>query len=155
MWSSRINLIPFRIFRGPLVLKPVTGRELFFCHFLQQTGSRTEGSWFCDQNSTHIFEEFGFLSPSTFQRFSAIIHFNGKTKKKLGCWILLPSIYATVFSEKFLWPSQKSWTLKFMFSTIATKIDKIFTVDLTLCSKCQIDGEDLVNFCGLLRKHEH
>ena len=44
--------------------------------------------------------------------------------------------------------------LKFMFSKKATKIDKIFTVDLTLCSKCQIDGEDFVNFCGLLRKHE-
>ena len=43
--------------------------------------------------------------------------------------------------------------LKFMFSR-ATKIDEIFTVDLTLCSKCQIDGEDFVNFCGLLRKHE-
>ena len=23
-----------------------------------------------------------------------------------------------------------------------------------LCSECQIDGEDFVNFCGLLRKHE-
>ena len=44
--------------------------------------------------------------------------------------------------------------LKFMFSKNATKIDKIFTVDLTLCSKCQIDGEDFVNFCGLLRKYE-
>ena len=44
--------------------------------------------------------------------------------------------------------------LKFMFSRKATKIDKIFTVDLTLCSKCQIDVEDFVNFCGLLRKHE-
>ena len=43
--------------------------------------------------------------------------------------------------------------LKFMFSKKATKIDEIFTVDLTLCSKCQIDSEDLVNFCGLLRKH--
>ena len=41
-----------------------------------------------------------------------------------------------------------------MFSKKATKIDKIFTVNLTLCSKCQIDGEDFVNFCGLLRKHE-
>ena len=40
-----------------------------------------------------------------------------------------------------------------MFSKKATKIDKIFTADLTLCSKCQIDGEDFVNFCGLLRKH--
>ena len=33
-----------------------------------------------------------------------------------------------------------------MFSKKATKIDKIFTVNLTLCSKCQIDGEDFVNF---------
>ena len=45
-------------------------------------------------------------------------------------------------------------TVKFMVSNKATKIDEIFTVDLTLCSKCQIDGEDLVNSCGLLRKHE-
>ena len=44
--------------------------------------------------------------------------------------------------------------LKFMFSKKATKIDEVFTVDLILCSKCQIDGEDFVNFCGLLRKHE-
>ena len=36
--------------------------------------------------------------------------------------------------------------VKFM----ATKNDEI----LTLCSKCQIDGEDFINFSGLLRKHE-
>ena len=36
----------------------------------------------------------------------------------------------------------------------ATKIDEIFTINLTSCSKCQIDGEDFVNFCGLLRKQE-
>ena len=36
-----------------------------------------------------------------------------------------------------------------MFSKKATEID-----DLTLCSKGQMDGEDFVNFCGLLRKHE-
>ena len=41
-----------------------------------------------------------------------------------------------------------------MFFKKATKIDEIFTVDLTLCSKCQIDGEVFVNFCGLLRKRE-
>ena len=41
-----------------------------------------------------------------------------------------------------------------MFFKKATKFDEIFTVDLTLCSKCQIDGEDFVNFCGILRKHE-
>ena len=41
-----------------------------------------------------------------------------------------------------------------MFSKKARKIDKIFTVDLTSCSKCQIVGESFVNFFGLLRKHE-
>ena len=44
--------------------------------------------------------------------------------------------------------------VNFMFSKKASKIDEIFTVDLTLCSKCQIEGEDFVGFCGLLRKHE-
>ena len=34
------------------------------------------------------------------------------------------------------------------------KIEEIFIVDLTLTTKCQIDGEDFVNFCGLLVKHE-
>ena len=43
--------------------------------------------------------------------------------------------------------------LKFMFSKKATKSDKIFTVNLTVCSKCQINSEDFINFCGLLRKH--
>ena len=33
-WPSRINFIPFRIFRGPLFHKPVTGQELFFLLFL-------------------------------------------------------------------------------------------------------------------------
>ena len=44
--------------------------------------------------------------------------------------------------------------LKFMFSKKATKIDKIFTVDLTLTTLRQMDGEDFVKFCGLLRKHK-
>ena len=34
-----------------------------------------------------------------------------------------------------------------MFSKKATKFDKIFTTD-------QIDGEDFINFCGLLGKYE-
>ena len=41
-----------------------------------------------------------------------------------------------------------------MFSKKATKFDEIFTVNLILCGKCQIDGEDFFNFFGLLRKHE-
>ena len=39
-----------------------------------------------------------------------------------------------------------------MFSKKAKKIDGIFTVNLTLCGKRQIDGEDFDNFCGLLRR---
>ena len=41
-----------------------------------------------------------------------------------------------------------------MFSKKATKIDKIFTMDLTFTRERQINGEDFLNFCGLLRKHE-
>ena len=58
------------------------------------------------------------------------------------------------------WPNSLDWRppwyclVKFMFSKKATKIEEIFTVDLTLCSKCQINGEYFTNFCGLLRKHE-
>ena len=37
-----------------------------------------------------------------------------------------------------------------MYSKKATKIDEIFTVDLTLCSKCQIDSEDFVDFVAFL-----
>ena len=44
--------------------------------------------------------------------------------------------------------------LKFMFFEKAAKIDEIFIFDLTVCSKCQIDGEDFVSLSGLLRKHE-
>jgi hypothetical protein len=42
--------------------------------------------------------------------------------------------------------------LKLIFSKKATKIDEIFTVDWTVITYCQIDGEDSANFCGLLRK---
>ena len=42
----------------------------------------------------------------------------------------------------------------FTFSEKATKIEEIFTVNLTVCSNRQIDGEDFIDFCSLLRKHE-
>ena len=41
-----------------------------------------------------------------------------------------------------------------MFSKKATKVDKVFNVDLTLHSKCQIVGKDLLNFRGLFRKYD-
>ena len=44
------------------------------------------------------------------------------------------------------YPKERPRYLKFMFSKKATKIDKIFTVDLMLFSKRQIDGEGFVNF---------
>ena len=44
--------------------------------------------------------------------------------------------------------------LKLTFSEKATKIDKIFTVNLRVCRNRQIDGEDFVNYCSLLTKHE-
>ena len=45
-------------------------------------------------------------------------------------------------------------SVKFIFSEKATKIEKIFTVDLIVTTYCHIDGKDFLNFCGLLRKHE-
>jgi hypothetical protein len=41
-----------------------------------------------------------------------------------------------------------------MFSKKAGKIGEISTVDLTVTTYCQNEGEDFVNFCGLLRKHD-
>ena len=43
--------------------------------------------------------------------------------------------------------------VKFMFSKKATKTDVIFTVNLTLTTKRQIDGEDDFKFLGLFRKN--
>ena len=45
---------------------------------------------------------------------------------------------------------QRQSLLKFMFSKKATKIDEIFTNDLTIRSNCQIDGKDFMNFSGFL-----
>ena len=42
-----------------------------------------------------------------------------------------------------------------MFTKKATKNDEIFNNNLTVTTTyCQINGEDFVNFCGLLSKHE-
>ena len=48
----------------------------------------------------------------------------------------------------------KNLCIKFVYFKKVTKIDKIFTDEFTLTTCCQIDGEDFVNFCGLLRKCE-
>ena len=41
-----------------------------------------------------------------------------------------------------------------MFSKKTTKIDEIFTLNLTFTTYCQIVAEDFVNFCGFLKKRE-
>ena len=41
-----------------------------------------------------------------------------------------------------------------MFSKKAKKIYENFTVGLTVTTYFQINGEDVVDFCGLLRKPE-
>ena len=65
----------------------------------------------------------------------------------VGCAPLCFKIVIMLVSVKIMY-------VKFMFSKKATKIDEIFTVKLTVTTYCQIDGEDFVNFCGLLRKRE-
>ena len=87
-------------------------------------------------HSLHIFPDFG-----------SFLELIGYDPEKNSIKILLVIKWRTPFLS---WFSR----VKFTFSKKATKIDAIFTVDLTLCSKFQIDGEDFVNFCGLLRKHE-
>jgi hypothetical protein len=50
--------------------------------------------------------------------------------------------------------SEDGTPIKFMFSKKAIKIDEIFTVDLTLCSNRQINGEDFINFRGFLKRYD-
>ena len=72
----------------------------------------------------------------------------------MGIGSSLQALRLCTYWKLFVTRFEKNLTVKFMFSKKATKIDEIFTVKLTLCSKCQIDGEDFINFCGLLRKYE-
>ena len=59
-----------------------------------------------------------------------------------------------VTNEKEIHHACNFYVIKFMFSKKVTKVDEIFTADLILCSKCQMEGEDFVYFCGLIRKHK-
>ena len=66
---------------------------------------------------------------------------------EVGCAII--ALKVKIVFPPLLSSIRASWE----FSEKATKIDEIITFDLTVCSNCQIDGEDFVKFCGLLRKH--
>ena len=70
-------------------------------------------------------------------------------------WVLIKHSHRMQLSFLFNTKSQKHLSrVKFVFSKKATKFEKNVTVDLTHTTYFQIDGEDFVNFCGLLRKHE-
>ena len=70
-------------------------------------------------------------------------HFGWKDLLQARQWLALWKMWIAHKSLCHLEP----WCLvKFVFSKKATKIDEIFTVDLTLCSKCQIDVEDFIKF---------
>ena len=51
---------------------------------------------------------------------------------------------------------QSAWTKRprSKFSEKATKIDNIFTVNLTVCNNHQINGVDLLIFVAFFRKHD-
>ena len=107
----------------------------------------------CFQKKVTFYESFFFLNTErsfdTLLRFCDVIFYQILPRN-------VKNVIRTIGNcsidniNKYLVPA----LLKFMIFKKATKNDEIFTVDLTLCSKCQIDGEDLINFCGLLRKHE-
>ena len=85
------------------------------------------------------------LSSTDMTLLYATMHSNGLT----FCNFTIDWETLAAFSE-YLNLNDKKYVDFFMFSKKATEFDNIFTVDLTLCSKCQIDGEDIVNFYGLL-----
>ena len=54
-WSSRISLVPFKTFRGPLFSKPVTGQELFFAVSYSKPALVTLELWLPDKYSFVVF----------------------------------------------------------------------------------------------------
>ena len=69
-WSSRINLIPFRIFRGPLFHKPVTaGQELFLLFFTANRVYSIECGFFA-------YSKFEFKSKNWFNHLNSVQPFS-------------------------------------------------------------------------------
>ena len=95
---------------------------------------KTKAAW------TFVAQQQGIFEKLKFEKLLGSIH--------IGCQIFWGTFDLPTYTN------QMFYYLKFVFSKKATKIDEIFTVDLTVCSKCQIDGEDFLKFCGLLGKYE-
>ena len=80
---------------------------------------------------------FLFIQPKTTMQ-----HNDKQRERKIPCEISQLAINSA--SKKLLY--------KIFPALIELFLDEIFTIDLTVTTYCQIDGEDIVNFCGLLRK---
>ena len=76
----------------------------------------------------------GVLSSKSICIDSSYSKIESNNTKKMGIY-LFPPFFSPFLKKMF----------EFMFSKKATKIDEIFTVNFTLCSKCQ-SVKDFVNF---------
>ena len=141
--------ITYSISRYSVIFLRFTSQLLSFCDLWSECGSEVTGL-------RKIIWDLLFLSYSSNLMFVAIV----PTALALIIFVSLSwvknwSIKSQFDKNKGIYPWFKldETCVKFMFSKKATKFDKIFIVDLTLCSKRQINGEDVISFCGLLRKH--
>ena len=82
-------------------------------------------------------------------KFSVVVKVAGQVAAEVATAVVAKVVAKVAAKVMLKVVAEVAAEIKFMFSKKATKIDKIFTVNLTLCSKRQIDGED---FRGLLRK---
>ena len=111
----------------------------------------------CDsyQYPTHVYLSYGIRFANDLMT-KQILESTGSNSSSL---IVIDYIQKGWVIRQGIFPSSKNDPnyrhLKFTFSEKATKIYKIFTINLTVCtSNRQINGEGFVIFCGLLREHE-
>ena len=90
---------------------------------------------------------------TTIKKFRPLVHFSNEGQK-LPKFDFQSQSLSCSSEVKLYFMYILRLILKFMFSKKATKMDEIFTVDLTVTTYCQIDGEDFFCFCGLLRNRE-
>ena len=107
-WSSRISLLPFRTFRGPLFPKPVTGQELFWAFSYSKLAldqfqqSRQQALWaYCPKSiqcliglgadhvigvKVSVIDQVSPITPiiSPFKVFNFIL--SNKKLESMSCW---------------------------------------------------------------------
>ena len=116
-WSSRISLVPFRTFRGPLFPKTSNWSGTIFCRFLQQTGEAEffftaiksfspthQKSWQNHHFKRHYKLSFAtLLKPSTSIFYTSSLFFLKESFKDSLYWILskpIKYICISIFSDE-------------------------------------------------------